>query len=1069
MSKAKHKSVFQFFFVCLIVGFFLGGTVFFSYAQKVDPQIYSRLKYRYIGPVGNRVSAVAGVNGDPLTCYVGAASGGIFKTSDGGILWKPIFDKQDVSSIGALAIAPSDSNVVWAGTGEPFIRSNISLGKGIFKSTDAGKNWKLMGLEKTGRIARIVIDPNNPDVVFAAAMGHCYGPQQERGIFRTTDGGNNWEKVLFVDENTGCSDIAMDPNNPRILFAGMWQLEIWTWGRESGGPGSGLYMSKDGGTTWKHLTDSGLPKSPLGKIAVAIAPSNSERVYALIETGDSVPWKDQKTSNGVLWRSDDGGGSWTLVNSDHELTQRPHYYSRCAVSPTDENEIYFCAVRYSISLDGGKTSRIGSAGGDNHDIWVDPTNGNRILVGNDQGVSISMNKGKSWNRVQLPIAQMYHVHVDNKVPYNVYGNRQDGPSSMGPSNSLSGRGIPRGMWHSVGGFESGFAIPDPVDNDIVWSGGYEGDLDRYNERTRHSRKTSVWPDYSVGSPASELKYRFQWTFPIVISPHDHNRVYVASQYVHRTTNGGHSWTIISPDLSTNDLSKQGVSGGLTPDNSSPEYCCVIFALAESLLEEGLLWAGTNDGLVHVTRDGGENWTNVTKNMPNLPPWGTVSNIEPSRYDAGTCYLTVDFHQVNNRDPFIYKTSDYGKSWKSISSDIPESVLSYVHCVREDPVREGLLYVGTENALYISFNDGENWIPLQTNLPHAPVHWLVVQEHFNDLVVGTYGRGFWIMDDITPLQQIDQEVLDSDVFFFTPRPAYRFIYKSSSMSVSNDPTAGQNPQYGAYFNYYFKSKPEGDVDIKIYDAQDQLVTSMKGMKSVGINRSIWNLRYAQSKGVKLKTPPLYAPHVEIGKSGWRSFRGWGGPVSLMAAPGVYTIKLSVGDREWTQKLEVKKDPNSEGTVEDIKAQVKLLLGIRESSTKTAEIVNQIEDVRKQLLDLKALFKEEKEAKDLLTTAEELNKKFMELEGHLVQLKLSGSSQDMIRWPMKIYSKLSTLAGGVGTADFPPTTQQIAVHEMFQNQIEDIRTKLDEILAKDLKEFNDLLKEKKIGSIVVLKKI
>jgi photosystem II stability/assembly factor-like uncharacterized protein len=1033
-----------------------------GYSRQVDPEIFKSLKYRHIGPVGNRVIAVVGVPGDQSTCYIGAASGGIFKTTNGGINWRPIFDKQQVSSVSSLAIDPSDPKIIWAGTGEVFIRSNISIGNGIYKSTDAGKKWTHLGLEKTGRIGRILINPENPNIVYAAAMGHCYGPQPERGVFRTTDGGENWERVLFVGENTGCSDIAMDPNNPQILFAGMWQLQMWTWGRESGGAGSGLYMSQDGGTTWKHLTGNGLPHSPLGKIAVAIAPGNSNKIYALIETGDGVPWKGQETDTGVLWRSDDGGKTWALINHNHELTQRPHYYSRCAVSPDNDEEIYFCAVRFSISKNGGKTTRMSGAGGDNHDLWVDPKNAKRIIVGHDQGVSISLDRAKSWQRFELPIAQMYHVYVDNRIPYYVYGNRQDGPSTKGPSNSRTG-GIPRGMWHSVGGFESGFAVPDPVDNDIVWSGGYEGDLDRYNEKTRQSRKTSVWPDYSIGWPAADLKYRFNWTFPIVISPHDHNRVYVASQYVHQTTDGGHSWAIISPDLSTNDKSKQQISGGLTPDNSSPEYCCAVFALAESPLEEGLLWAGTNDGLVHVTRSQGKDWTNVTKNIPDLSPWGTVSNIEPSRYDAGTCYITVDFHQMNNRDPYVYKTSDYGQTWTNISSDIPKSVFSYAHCVREDPKRKGTLYLGTENALYVSLNDGENWLPLQTNLPHAPVHWLVVQEHFNDLVVATYGRGFWILDDITPLQQISDEILESEVHLFTPRPAYRFRNISPPMTYSSDPTAGQNPPYGAFINYYLKTAPKGKVQITIFDDKGQEIYTINGARRGGINRTFWNLRYKSSEQIKLKTSPLYAPHVKVSKRGWRRLIGWGGPVSPVAAPGIYTIRLKVGEKEWTQSLEVLKDPHTEGTVDDIRAQVDLLLKIRDNSTRVADMVNLIEDIRKQIYDLNDKLKEE--GKDEIPEADKLDKKLMKIEGHMVQLKLTGSSQDSLRWPMKLYCKLSSLAGGIGQSDFPPTTQQIAVQQMFEKQTAELHSQLEKILDSDIPSFNKLLKKKNLKEIVL----
>jgi photosystem II stability/assembly factor-like uncharacterized protein len=1036
------------FFVCVTSG----------YAQEINPDLYKQLKYRFIGPQGNRFIAVVGVPGDPDICYAGAASGGIFKSTDGGIHWEPIFDDQTAASIGSLAIAPSDANIIWAGTGEISIRSNISQGNGIYKSTDAGKTWKLMGLTKTGRIGRIVIHPHNPDIVLAAAMGHCYGPQQERGVFRTTDGGKTWERVLFADEDTGCSDIIMDPNNPRILFAGMWPKRIWPWlERKSGGPGGGIHMSRDGGTTWKHLT-TGLPEPPIGKIALAMSKSNSNRVYALIEHKD-----------GVLWRSDDGGESWKLINRHHELTHRPSYYTRCAVTPDDYNEIYFVATTFSVSYDGGETFKIvprnQSPGGDNHDMWIDPLLPDRMMVGNDNPcVSISLNGGRTWDRIRLPTAQMYHVHVDNKVPYFVYGNRQDGPSTRGPSNSLTGRYIPSGLWRSVGGCECGFAIPDPVNNNIVWSGCYEGILDRFDLSTGHSRSVSVWPDSCIGTEAAPLKYRFQWTYPIVISPHDHNKVYVGSQYVHKTTDGGHSWKIISPDLSTNNKKYQQPFGGITRDDEST-YCCCIFALAESPLEEGLIWAGTNDGQVQVTRDGGEHWSNVTKNIPDFPLMGTVSNIEPSRYDAGTCYISVDFHNANIRDPYAYKTTDYGNTWKLITKDIPKGELSYVHCIREDPKRKGLLYLGTENAVYISLDDGEHWMALQNNLPHAPVHWLVVQEHFNDLVIGTYGRGFWIMDDITPFQELTSEILKSDAHLFSIRPAYRFNMVSSPMGEEDDLNRGENPPYGASINYYLKSVPQGDVKISILDENEQNVRALDGTKKAGINRVWWDLRYETLEVAKLRTSPIGEPWVKAGAKGYRTLVGVGGPPRVLVAPGVYTIKLTVNGKEFTQKLTVEKDPNSAGSKEDIQKQVNMLLEIREDFNNLVKMINQVEWVRKQLYDLTEILKEDKRGEEIIKTCKELDKKFIDLEENFFQMRLTGSDNDILRWPCKLHYKLSFLAQRVAQADFPSTIQQIEVHKMFKEQLRNHQNCLNELIDKDLGDFNTMLKEKNIPNIII----
>jgi len=1041
-------------------------------AQQVCSDIYGQLSYRFIGPVGNRVIAVAGVAGDPSVYYVGAASGGIFKTTDGGIHWEPIFDDQPVSSIGSLAVAPSDPNVVWAGTGEAFIRSNVSIGNGIYKSTDRGKTWTHMGLEKTSRIGRIVIHSKNSDIVYAAALGHGYGPQQERGIYRTKDGGATWKRILFVDENTGAADIVMDPNNSRILFAGMWQLEITPerpWGGQVRGEGSGLWVSRDGGDTWKELTSPvheggapGLPRKPFGKIGVAVAPSNSQRVYALIETRR---WGTLELAQGILWRSDDGGKSWKLVSRDTKLVGRSPYYSRCVVSPDNDLEVYFLSVVFSKTRDGGENSSALSEdkqpGYDHHDMWIDPTDGDRMIVGHDGGIGISINLGRSWHWVRLPIAQMYHVAVDNQIPYYVYGNMLDGPSTRGPSNSRKTLDryvdsvIPRGMWRSVGGGETGWAIPDSEDPDIVWSSGSGmgprgGIVERYNLRTHQLRRAEIWPD-TPGGPAAERKYRFNWTFPLAISPHDHNKVYAGSQYVHVTTDGGHSWQVISPDLSRNDESTRQSSATQQPSN--------VFAIAESPLEEGVIWAGSNDGLVWITRDGGDTWTNMTERIPDLPPWGTVSNIEPSRYQAGKAYITVDFHAVNDRDPYVYKTTDYGRTWSKIVSGIPKSPLSYAHCVREDPVRPGLLYLGTENAVYISFADGDSWWPLQNNLPHAPINWLVVQEHFNDLVIGTFGRGFWIMDDITPLQQLTAEVVSSDVHFFSPRPAYRFQPITFTWSHEYDPAAGINPPYGASINYYLGSVPEGDVTIVILDASGRIVRTLKGAKKPGINRVWWDLSSQPIKEIRLRTTPLDAPWVEIGPKGYRT-RFPGGWSFFKEPPGSYTVKLIIGRQEFTQQLEVRKDPNSEGSEADIRVQVALLREISKDINSLVGMINQIEWIRKQLYDLKAELVENEGAGVIIEGTDKLDRKLIAVEEHLIRMRSTGGL-----WPIMLAGKLGVLAYGVAySSDFPPTTQQVEVHRMLREQIANHRSQLDDVLSWDLAAFNNLLQEQNIPQII-----
>ena len=1039
----------------------------------VSSELLGQLKYRHIGPAGNRVSSVTGVARDPNVYYAGAASGGIFKTTDGGVHWESIFDGQQVSSVGALAVAPSDPNVVWAGTGEPYIRSTISVGWGMFKSTDAGKTWAKAGLENTGRIGRIQVHPTNPDIVYATAVGRGYGPQPERGVYRTMDGGKSWERVLFVDENTGAYALVMDPNNSRILYASTWQFVVHTWGRTSGGPGSGIWKSTDAGTTWKRLTGHGLPTKPFGKADLAVAQSNSNRVYALIETSDGVPLPGVEAEAGELWRSDDAGATWQLVSNDRNLGGRTQYYTRMAVMPDNENEAYFLAASWTKTLDGGKTSidppSAEVPGGDHHDIWIDGTNANRMAVGHDDGISITINRGKTWNQVQLPVAQMYHVTVDNRIPYYVYGNRQDGPSARGPSNSrMSGfggdAGIPRGLWHSVGGGESGWATPDPEDPNIIWSsasgfGSVGGIVSRYDLRTGIAENVEIWPEATTGHSAADVKYRFQWTFPLLISPHNRNKVYVGSQHVHATTDGGKTWQTISPDLTRNDKSRQGMSGGLTPDNIGVEYAGVVFAIAESKLEAGLIWAGTNDGLLQLTRDGGRSWTNLTPKITGLLDWGTISNIAPSRYDAGTAYITVDGHQVDNRDPWVYKTTDFGATWTLIVAGIGKTPLSYAHWIKEDPVRRGLLYLGLENSIWVSFNDGESWQPLQSNLPYAPVHDIAVQEHFNDLVLATYGRGFWIMDDITPLQQLTTAVTAKEVHLFQPRPAYRFRGVEPPMAASYDPVTGQNPQYGASLSYWLKTAVD-TVSVTILDPNGKEVRKLKDApKAAGINRIYWNLRSEPTKEVLLRTQPLYAPYIAAEMAGRQSPSL--GRHSMLAPPGRYTVRLTAGGRTETQPLEVRKDPNTAGTDLDLRTQASLATEMRTELDGVVDMVNTIEVVRAQLATLKAVTKDEK---SVAAAADSLEQKFLAVEEQLTQIRITGRGQDLIRYPAKVGEKMIYLLGDVGSTDNGPTGPQREVGGVLKERARNARNELDRLINRDLDDFNRMLQGKGLGGIV-----
>ncbi len=1015
--------------------------------------------FRFIGPPGNRVSAVMGEPGNPNVYYVGGASGGIWKSEDGGINWQPVFDDMPAQSIGALAIAPSDHSIVWAGTGEGFIRSNVSLGNGIYKSVDAGRHWTHMGLERTGRIGRIIVDPHDPNIVFACAEGMGYGPQPERGVYRTQNGGATWTRVLFANDSTGCSELAMDAHNPHVLLAGMWQFELHTWGQSSGGAGSGVYRSLDGGTTWTKLTQ-GLPKGVVGKTAVAIAPGDPSRMYALIETG----------GKGSLWRSDDAGDHWHLVNSSRRLMERSHYYTRMVVSPNDADEIYFPQNFFYVSKDGGESIDQVPWAGDNHDMWADPTNADRLMIGSDVGALITTVHGKSWSTVVLPIAQIYHVAVDDRIPYFVYGNEQDNSANRGPSNTLSGA-IGAGWWLQTAGCESGFSLPDPVDTTIVWGGCYEGGIERFDLANRHSHSVNPWPEASSDAPADSLTYRWNWTPPMAISPHDHNTVYVGSQVVHMTKDGGMHWTVISPDLTTNDTSRMHVSGGLTPDNLGVEYCCTLFAIAESPVTAGPIWAGSNDGLVHVTRDGGAHWADVTPPAKLVPRPGTISNIEPSRWDAGTAYLSVDRHQDNDRDPYILKTTDYGAHWTRISDGIPKSVLSYLGMVKEDPVRRGMLYAGTENGLYVTYDDGAHWYPLQLNLPHAPVTWIAVQERFDDLVLSTKGRGFWILDDLGPLQRLAANALAANRAALLPiHDAYRFIQRRSPRGVPNDNAEGKNPNYGAAIPFFVRpTEKDTTMKIVIRTADGREVRTLKPHPHPGLGRVWWDLRWNDPQAVELRAnPPGFEKVWEA-----KRFRGkrtrpllhYGiqqperGP---LVAPGTYTVEMTLGkdSTKYVQTVRVLKDPSSTGSDADVQAGAALALQIRDELDTTAKAINEIERVRSQLDNLRDMYGKDSTKKAMVEAAKTLDSTLVALESRLIEPPSMQSSPKTFASAMQVYEKLLFLEGQVGSGagdvagnpDYPPTAGEVEVHRILTQRLDAILADLHAVLARDVPEFN-----------------
>ena len=912
--------------------------------DKNEDPLFRGMKYRSIGPFrGGRSLTAAGIPGDPTTYYFGATGGGVWKSTDGANTWSAIFDKDGSPSIGSIAVAGSDPNVVYVGTGEACIRGNISNGDGVWKSVDAGKSWKYVGLKDSRAIGKVIVNPHNPDIAFVAALGHPYGPNTERGVFRTTDGGKTWDKVLYKDENTGAIDVTFDPQNPHILFASLWEARRTPWSLSSGGPGSGIYRSTDAGTTWKKLEEHGLPKSPYGRIGLAVA-ANSERVYAIVEAKEG----------GGFYRSDDGGDTWDLVNSSHSLLQRAWYYMHVIADPQDVNTVYVADVEFFKSTDGGRSfNKVKVPHGDNHGLWIDPKNTKRMIASNDGGVTVSLDGGNSWTREDnQPTAQFYHVITDTRTPYYVYGAQQDNSTVAIASRSDDGA-IGRDNWYTVGGGEAGYIAPNPTDPNIVYAGDYQGNITRFDRRTNQIQSINVSPEISDGRGAAPLDHRFQWTAPIVTSPHDPNTIYYGGERVFKTSDGGMHWEAISGDLTRNDKSKQQPSGGpITIDDTGTEYYDTVFSIAPSPLAKGQIWAGTDDGLIQLTRDEGKTWTNVTPK--DLAEWSRISLIEASPHYAGAAYVAVDRHQNDDLAPYIYKTADYGATWSRITAGIPDG--SFVRAVREDPKRKGLLYAGTERGVFVSFDDGAHWRSLQINLPIVPVHDLVVKN--DDLVLATHGRAFWILDDVSPLRQFADSVVAEDVHLYQPATAYRVHAGDAPEHLTFD---GKNPPHGAVIYYYFKKAPKpeakpGEVTIEILDASGTVVRKFSSNKTEpleepldpddkkpekqikpedGLNRFVWDLRYDEANRV----PGYFL---------WEYNEGAKGPLAL---PGNYQVRLTANGKTLTAPLEVKIDPRVTVSQADLEKQFKLEMNVREQLNRVYDAVNQIQDVREQLEGLK----------------------------------------------------------------------------------------------------------------------
>ena len=1068
MSKSVPATLSRVVCLTIVVFGLLAGAAWWA-SEAQQPRTagpFSGLQYRNIGPHrGGRSVAVTGVVSQPNVFYFGATGGGVWKTVDGGVNWEPVSDGQPfgTGSVGAIEVSQSDPNVIYVGMGETCIRGNVSHGDGVYKSVDAGKTWNRVGLEDSRHIGRVRIHPRNPDVAYVAALGHIFGPHDQRGVYRTRDGGKSWERVLFKSNKAGAVDLVMDPSNPNVLYAAIWEAKRTPYSLESGGPDSGLYKSTDGGDTWMEISRRpGLPRGTLGRIGIAVSGANPDRVWAIVEADD-----------GGVCRSDNGGNSWSKVNESRNLRQRAWYYTHIYADPKSADTVYVLNTGFYKSIDGGRTyTTIGVPHGDNHDLWIAPDDPMRMINANDGGANVSYNGGRNWSEQDQATAQFYRVALDNDFPYHVYGAQQDN-STVKIASRTTGSAITVRDWEETAGSESGWVQPNPKDSNIVFGGNYGGYLTRLDHRTGQERDVNVWPDNPMGWGAEGMKFRFQWNFPILFSPHDPNVLYTAGNILFKTTNEGQSWQPISPDLTRNDKSKLGPSGGpITKDNTSVEYYCTIFTVAESPVRKGVIWAGSDDGLVHVTQDGGGKWENVTKNIAGLPEWIQINSIEASPFDAGTAYVAATMYKSDDNRPYLYKTADYGKTWKKIVTGNPETAFTRV--IREDPNRKGLLYAGTETGMYISFNDGQSWQSLQLNLPVVPITDLAVHKGEKDLVVATQGRSFWILDDLTVLHQWKDDLAAADAHLFKPEDAIRM--PGGGFRIPSGASVGQNPPAGATIWFHLKEKPKGDVSIEILDGAGKSVKKFSSRApegggapqmfgggeeggggrfggaptrvgaEKGLNRFTWDLRYPDAT----RFPGLIM---------------WAGSTSgPKAVPGTYQVKLTVDGKSLTETFELKKDPRIATTQEEFQKQFDLLLKIRDKLTETHDSIVSIRDARKQINDYAARVKDQPNAKPIVEAAKSLSDKLTAIEEELYQTK-NQSSQDPLNYPIKLNNKLAALAGSIGGPDSQPTDQHFAVYNDLVARIDAQLAKLKQVMATDLPAFNKLVRDQNIPAVFV----
>lgn len=1040
----------------LSLSLLLWGAVWTPQAEDAAPTSESSrfevLEYRSIGPHrGGRSAAVAGIPGNATTYYMGAAGGGVWRTEDAGQTWANLTDGYFGGSIGAVAVSQWDPNVIYVGGGEKTVRGNVSHGSGMWKSTDRGKTWQSIGLTDSHHIARILIHPRNPDIVYAAVMGHLYGPSEERGVYRSMDGGASWERVLFSNADAGAVEMCMDPSNPRIIFASTWRGRRTPWSLSSGGEGSSMWKTTDGGDTWTEIIgNEGMPEGTIGISGVSVSAADPSVVYAIIEAAE-----------GGVFRSNDGGETWSRINSERKLRQRAWYYSRIFADPQDVDTVYVLNVSFWRSKDGGKTyESISTPHGDHHDLWIDPTNSDRMVIGDDGGAQVSLNRGASFSTYyNQPTAQFYRVTVDDSFPYRIYGAQQDNSTLRVAHRSIGGSTIGERDWEPTAGGESGWLAPDPRNNEIVYGGSYGGFLTRRNHETGENRAVNVWPDNPLGAGAEDMNPRFNWNFPILFSRHEEGVLYAAGNILFRSTDEGQSWTAISPDLSYNDPDTLGPSGGpITKDNTGVEYFATIFSIAESVTEPGVIWCGTDDGRLHITRNGGESWQEVTP--PGLPQWMQFNAIDADPLRPGGAYVAGTRYKSDDFEPYLYKTDDYGATWTRIDNGIARDAFTRV--VRADPKRDGLLYAGTETGMWISMDDGANWESFQLNLPIVPITDLVVKN--DDLVVATQGRSFWVLDDLTMLHQWSDSFGSFDAWLFDPRPTYRLRGGRREGSL----TEGTNPYGGVVLHYHLREDlPEdGSLTLEILDGDREVIRTLIQKpagdsegdadrrpgdpepvldREAGTHRYIWNLRYP-------------------GASTFDGIINWGGGLSgPRAVPGTYHAVLKLNDEVvGDTTIELLMDPRIESDLAGLQEQFDFLIQIRDKATETHDAIARIREIRKQVQAVYARAEGHSSLEGLKAAGDAMLDELKVIEETLYQTK-SRSNQDPLNFPIRLNNKLTALGGTASMGDFRPTAQSYGVYEDLVAKIDVELAKLAAIEADRIPAFNTLVASQEIPAI------